>query len=329
MLLEVACVRGMTSSACLSGVGLSARQLSDPTREILASQEERLIENIVAGLGDDPEIGLSAGAGYSLPTFGMFGLAILSAQTPREMITVSIGVQELSATLARARMSNSCEFGYMIIDVSDFSPSIRGFVVDHCIASIWTHAVELDGVPARAVVELTRGRPRSTRAYREMFGFEPSFGEPLDRIGFCHEYLDRTRPQVDPVALRECEERCRALIERRRATIGTAGLVRERLVRAAQAWPPMETVAADLGMSTRTLTRRLGEEATSFREIEASARRERAEVMLLRPGYSLEQVSSALGYANCSAFVRAFKRWHGAPPGHWRQHAVAETTSAQ
>lgn len=322
MLLKTARDRGMTSADCLRGTGMTIAQLSDPTREILASQEERLIENLVAGLGDAPEIGLGAGAVYSLPTFGMFGLAILSAESPRQMITVSIGVQELSATLARAWMGDSPDYGYLTIDVSDLGPSIRAFVVDHCIASIWTHAVALDGVPPRAVLELTRDRPSSSRAYQNLFGFDPSFGCVADRIGFCHDYLDRKRPQVDPVALRECEERCRALIGRRRLAIGTAGLVRERLVRSRD-WASMDTIAADLGMSARTLTRRLAVERTSFREVEASVRRERAEVMLRQPGYSLEQVSAALGYANCSAFVRAFKRWHGLPPGSWRQLATA------
>lgn len=320
MLLETARERGMSSAECLRDTGLNARQLADPTEEILASQEERLIQNIVAVLGDEPAIGLGAGASYSLPTFGMFGLAIMSAETPREMIEVSLRVQDLSATLARARLTNTRDYGFMAFDVSDLAPSIQAFVIDHCLASIWPNVVELDGVPRRAVVELTRSRPAASGAYREMFGFEPSFDQPLNRIGFPHDYLDRKRPQVDPEALRQCEEQCRALIERRRAVIGMSGLVRERLVRASQVWPSMENVASDLSMSTRTLGRRLTEEGTSFRAIEAAARRERAEVMLRQPAYTLEQVADALGYANCSAFVRAFKRWHGGvPPGGWRQ----------
>jgi AraC-like DNA-binding protein len=123
--------------------------------------------------------------------------------------------------------------------------------------------------------------------------------------------------------LRQCEEQCRTLIERRRATIGISGLVREQLVRAPQIWPSMETIAAALAMSTRTLGRRLTEEGTSFREIEASARRERAETLLRQPTCTIEQISDALGYATCSAFVRAFKRWHHVPPGAWRH---AQTT---
>ena len=322
MLLATACERGVTAADCLDGTGLRADLLFDPTEEILASQEEQLIENIVERLGDEPSIGLDGGARYSLPTFGMFGLAIMSAETPREMIEVSLRCQDLSATLARARLVNSTEFGFITLDPTHLAPSIQHFVIDHCIASIWVPTVGLDGVPRRATVELTRSRPPAVSAYVEMFGFEPKFDQPVNRIGFCHEFLDRKRSQVDPAALRQCEEECSKLIQRRRAKIGIAGLVREHLVRASQIWPSMDSVAADLAMSTRTLGRRLAEEGTSFREIEASARQGRAETLLRQSPYTLEQIADALGYATCSAFVRAFKRWHGTPPGAWRSAGV-------
>lgn len=322
MLLAEASRRGMSADECLRDTGLRADLLFDPTREILASQEERLIENIVATLGDEPEIGLDAGASYQLPTFGMFGLMILSARTPREMIEVALRYQDLSASLARARLVNARKFGYMVLDVDHLPPSIRAFVVDHCMAAIWVPAIRIDGLPARATLELTRKRPRSTAAYVRIFGFEPRFGQAANRIGFSHEYLDRARVQVDPAALGQCEEECRRLIERRRATIGISGLVRERLARVSHRWPSMDDVASDLAVSTRTLARRLTEEGTSFREIDASARRARAETLLRETSYPLEQVADALGYATCSAFVRAFKRWHGVPPGTWRSQSA-------
>ena len=318
MLLDTACERGMSASNCLRGTGLDAESLADPTEEILASQEERLIENIVDELGDDPAIGLQAGASYRLPTFGMFGLAIMSAQTPREMIEVSLRCQDLSATLARARLVNAERHGFLVLETTHLAERIRAFVIDHCLASIWVPVTEMDGVPHGAVVELIRARPASTAPYRELLGFEPRFRRPVDRIGFPHAYLDRRRQQVDPLALRQCEEQCRVLIEQRRARVGTAGLVRDRLVRAHRTWPSMKHVAADLMMSTRTLGRRLTQEGTTFREIEAEARMERAEQLLRQRAQTIEEIADLIGYATCSAFVRAFKRRHDTPPGAWR-----------
>lgn len=325
VLLATACEHGMSVADCLRDTGLTAELLADPTQEILASQEERLIINIVGRFGNGPEIGLAAGSSYRLPTFGMFGLAIMSAQTPRQTIEVSLRVQDLSATLARARLSDSAEFGYMTLDASHLAPEIHRFVIDHCLAAIWVPLVGLDGVPRRATVELTRTRPADTTPYRKMFGFEPAFDQPTDRIGFCHDFLDRRRAQVDPLALRQCEEQCRALIERRRARIGISGLVREQFVRNFHIWPSMSSVAAALAMSERTLTRRLAAEGTSFRAIEATARRERAESLLRQPSRTIEQVADDLGYATCSAFVRAFKRWHHVPPGAWREAQTASS----
>ncbi|XAY07333.1 putative HTH-type transcriptional regulator [Paraconexibacter sp. AEG42_29] len=327
MLLATACEHGMSVAECLADTGLTADLLADPGAEILASQEEQMIRNIVTRFGQGPEVGLAAGSSYRLPTFGMFGLAIMSAQTPRQTIEVSLRVQDLSATLAHARLSDSADFGYMTLDSSHLTPTIRPFVIDHCLAAIWVPFVSLDGVPRTATIELTRRRPADTTPYRRMFGREPLFDQPADRIGFCHDFLDQRRPQVDPLALRQCEEQCRALIERRRARIGIAGLVREQLVRSFHVWPSMGDVAAALTVSERTLTRRLAAEGTSFRRIEATARRNRAEALLRQPSQTIEQVADALGYATCSAFVRAFRRWHGVPPGAWR-HADCLASAA-
>lgn len=145
MLLATACEHGMSVADCLRDTALTADLLADPGQEILASQEERLIGNIVARFGDNPAIGLAAGSSYRLPTFGMFGLALMSAETPRQTIQVSLRVQDLSATLARARWSDSAKFGYMTLDTSHLAPEIHAFVIDHCLAAIWVPLVALDG----------------------------------------------------------------------------------------------------------------------------------------------------------------------------------------
>jgi AraC-like DNA-binding protein len=318
VVLQVAVDRGLGHGECLRDTGLGAEHLLDPMRLIRASQEERLIQNMLGGLGDHPSIGLDAGSRYSLPTFGMFGLAMLSAATPREMIEVSIRYQALSSTLGRARMVRTGGMTFIEIDTTRLADPIQNFVADHVLAVVWSHTCALDGVPERAAAELRRQAPRDLAMYRNFFGWEPTFGATVDRIGFSDAYLDRPRLQVDPAALRNCVEQCEALMRRRLEMVRISGVVRERLGRAAPHWPTLDAVAADLHVSTRTLERRLAAEGTSFREIDDAARRERAEHLLRETADPIDQIAYAVGYATSSAFVRAFKRWHARPPGAWR-----------
>jgi AraC-like DNA-binding protein len=325
VLLDVALQRGLDADACLEGTGLDPLQLRDPTLEISGSQEERLMLNIVEHLGDDPALALDVGGRYSLPTFGMFGLILLSARTPREMVELSVRYQELSSTLARARVVRRRGQTFIDLDASHLSETVQNFLVDHCMAVIWSHMCALDGKPATASISLRRPRPPDISPYRRLFGFDPNFGAKRSRIGFEDAYLDSHRSQVDPKALEQCRHQCDILLERRRAEVGSAPLVavvRARLERSTSAWRSMATIATELNFSLRTLARRLDDEGTSFRELNDAARRARAERLLQENLMPIESVATALGYATTSAFVRAFRRWHGEPPTSWRRSAA-------
>jgi AraC-like DNA-binding protein len=77
---------------------------------------------------------------------------------------------------------------------------------------------------------------------------------------------------------------------------------------------------ADLvGMSDRTLQRRLAEHQTSFNEILDQTRFDMARQLLLDNSMSFSAIAYELGYANPANFTRAFRRWAGISPRQHRQ----------
>ena len=80
----------------------------------------------------------------------------------------------------------------------------------------------------------------------------------------------------------------------------------------------LDRVSRSLGMSTRTLQRRLALEGTSYRELFGALRLELAQQALTSPSHSIGEVALALGFQDPSAFVRAFRVWTGVTPGAWR-----------
>ena len=78
-------------------------------------------------------------------------------------------------------------------------------------------------------------------------------------------------------------------------------------------------VAKQLNVSARTLQRRLGEEGCQFQDIVDALRKERAIDYLTQPELSQEDIASLLGYAEPSAFYRAFKRWTGKTPKEYQR----------
>jgi AraC-like DNA-binding protein len=102
------------------------------------------------------------------------------------------------------------------------------------------------------------------------------------------------------------------------ATTSATALVRAQLVRPHPGEAPsLEDVSAVLGMSSRTLRRRLQSENTTFQRVLDDARRTMAERHLLRGGISTAELAFVLGFSEESAFHRAFKRWTGTTPARF------------
>jgi AraC-like DNA-binding protein len=88
------------------------------------------------------------------------------------------------------------------------------------------------------------------------------------------------------------------------------------------------SLARSLGMSERTLNRRLAEAGTTYQRVVDAFRAERAERMLLEARASSAQIAAALGFTDQTAFIRAFRRWKGATPGAWLAQRRAEQGGA-
>ncbi len=115
---------------------------------------------------------------------------------------------------------------------------------------------------------------------------------------YCDEVLSRQKRRK-PELLQK--------LERRIAELLPSGQARNKIV------------ATDLGLSERTLTRRLSDLDTSFADVVNRLRHELALRYLNEPNLSLTQVSFLLGYAGQSAFSTAFRRWTGRTPKEIRQ----------
>ncbi len=95
--------------------------------------------------------------------------------------------------------------------------------------------------------------------------------------------------------------------------------VRDQLRAALPATPSQQDIAERLHLSSRTLHRRLAEEGSSFRAIRDALRRDLALTWLAKSEVPIAQVASDLGYAEPSAFYRAFIEWTGMAPAHYRR----------
>ncbi|MBU8787809.1 MULTISPECIES: helix-turn-helix transcriptional regulator [Bacillus] len=93
--------------------------------------------------------------------------------------------------------------------------------------------------------------------------------------------------------------------------------------------PDVRTVASELGMSERTLQRRLTDEGTSFKHLLTQVRHEQALEYLADPSLDIKEVAFMIGYEDQNSFYRAFRLWEGDSPSNWRTEHCLDTHSGK
>jgi AraC-like DNA-binding protein len=82
----------------------------------------------------------------------------------------------------------------------------------------------------------------------------------------------------------------------------------------------MNAVARSLGLSARSLRRRLCDEGISYNTIAESALATLAKQLLADQARSIQETAYTMGFSDPSAFYRAFKRWTGTTPKTFRTY---------
>ncbi|ACB93689.1 AraC family transcriptional regulator [Beijerinckia indica] len=167
-------------------------------------------------------------------------------------------------------------------------------------------------------VEFARPGPAST-AHADYFGCLIRTGTH-DLLVLDAADLDRPFPGHNPEMLEMLTPALSAALGELEAQSSVAEQVKIVLKRClASGQPGLSDIARQLGMSDRTLQRRITEEGSTFRGLLAEARRDLGRRLLTDPATDIDEVACLLGYHDTTSFYRAFREWEGMPPNRWRE----------
>jgi AraC-like DNA-binding protein len=168
-------------------------------------------------------------------------------------------------------------------------------------------------------VEFSHAKPKDVSEHRRIFRGPLHFRRPRPALVLSRSVLDLPLGQADPALLTVLEKRLHELISR--LPPGEGLMERIRRLIAAQLCggdPKVERIGRELGMSPRTLHRRLREAGTSFREVIDGLRQDLAVRYLAEERLAISEVAYLLGFSEASAFHRSFKRWTSQTPADYR-----------
>ena len=178
-------------------------------------------------------------------------------------------------------------------------------------------------------VELMRKGP-ATSELADYFGGPIAFGSTRNAMTFHIDDLALPFPGHSPEFLDLVTPGLAAAFSELQVGAEIADRVKAVLKRGlASGRPEVAHVARELGMSERTLQRRITGEATTFRDLLSDARRELSQQLLGDPSLQIDEVTYLLGYQDTTSFYRAFREWAGVSPGEWRAGVVRQASPPQ
>lgn len=146
-----------------------------------------------------------------------------------------------------------------------------------------------------------------------------TFGADTNQIRFPAALLDLALPVEANPAVADVRQLTRSIVTKRRETPVVDRLSQMVLRDLNTCAIEQERFAREMGMSSRTLRRKLTEQGSSFQQVLDECRMRQAVFEFrVRPDLSIAQIALRLGYAEHSNFTRAFHRWSGISPQAYR-----------
>ena len=184
-----------------------------------------------------------------------------------------------------------------------------------CWALVARYGRELSTVPFRLIaVELAHPATGDPAPYRAWFDAPVVFGAEATQLVLPRSALAASLVSSDPSLLAILSRAADELAKKSSTDPLMTAQVKRVLHDALRSDDAqVEAVAKQLGLTGRSLQRRLKDEGTSFQVVREDVRRQLAH-RYLDDGLAIAEISFLLGFSEPSAFFRAFKRWTGLTP---------------
>lgn len=316
---ELLAGEGLDAAELLAAAHIDPSSLEAPGAWVASEDVSRLWEIAAARTGN-PAIALVGRHRPRPKSFDVVGYAMMSCANLHDALERLIRyLRILSDTIGIRRTEGGGEYR-LDFDIHGGSRPVPRHRIEYILVTLldfcrWVSARPL--VPK--AVAIAYPRPREVRPYEDAFGCPVSFDTETSWVVFSIDDLSLPLPTSNPT-LDALHERFVGEYLEHFEQGRTSHRVREVVVRRLPDGEPLrDDVARELGMSERTLQRRLEEEHTSFGELLDETRRELAEQYLHRLNLTLVQAGYLLGFSDQSSFFRACKRWFGVPPGQYRK----------
>lgn len=308
----------------LRSVGLSPDSSIDPKAMVAADAYYDLLERI-AGQIDATSLPLRTGASMRCDDYGALGLAFKAALTLSGSYSRVARYARLWTSVVEYELQPAGDATWFILHRT--GPRRLGLRLSNeaTLASATAIAREVSPTGAFAPLEvhLKHPAPQNVGEHERYFLAPMTFGSDRDALLISNKAMESPNKLGDKGITRfltqHLDQELQAVTREQSIEDQTKHVIARAL---SEGLPKMEEVARRLGISVRSLHRRLADHGLTFQALTEDTRRDLAEGLLRDERYALSEIAFLTGFSEQSSFNRAFKRWSGETPASFRrQHS--------
>ncbi|MEQ1940785.1 helix-turn-helix domain-containing protein [Mesorhizobium sp. VNQ89] len=298
--------RGISSIEFFQRLGIAPNLFRDPDIYLPRATCFSIANEVVAATRE-PFGGVYVGQMTELRSLGMWGQAILRSVDlghACELAAANVSMLHLGSDVRLVTEGRKARIIYRFSGRHDIDP--RQFIFGSL--AVLRKVPLMAGDPSAIRVHLSASRARGEEALEECLGPNIEMGREHDMIEFDHELL--------ALPLRSEIKDGSKVTEALRSAVDVAGMLVDGL--SEQQHLTLATIAKRLGMSARTLQRRLKFCGIDFEELLDETRRSEALQLLSEGRSTVTEIAYRVGYSDPAHFTRAFRRWTGEPPSRFQ-----------
>lgn len=304
----------------LAAAGLSGTALDDPEGTIPYAAMGLLAE-AAAERTRCPHFGLEVGKQIRTTTLGLVGELMRNAPTLGAALLDYAAHQHRNAHGSVVYLltdKHHAFFGYAV-----YQPNLAGnhLICDCAAMGALNLVCELAGADHKRILEVLfcRSEPQDLTPYNHAFGVKLRFNAEQTAILLPTGLLDQPVTGADAGLRKVLEKRVAALWQAGELDTLTHS---RRVLRVALLGGQVsaDEISSQMGMSRRTLHRRLDACGLRFQEVLDETRCEFAQQLLANTRLTIGEIALIVGYADPSVLTRGFVRWTGVPPSEWRSN---------
>lgn len=311
---------GVETQDLVEGLGLDPDGPIDPARMVASSDYYRFFAALAERDPDGLILPLRIGAAMRSDEYGAFGLAWKSAPDLRGSYVRSERYGHVLGS-AETYSIEPCEEG-VFFRLDKAGDGDLGMLLSNeaSMSAVATISAEVSTAPFRPLAVHFKHAARGPIEVHEVhFGCPVRFETDRDALLISEEALAAPNRLGDPMIAQFFDRHLETELAALDDDSGLEQRVRSAVAQSlSEGVPSLSDTASALGMSGRTLQRRLSDKGVSFQSLVDRARQELAERLLRKTDFSLAEIAFLTGFAEQSGFTRAFKRWAGQTPRSYR-----------